>query len=131
MSSGSEIMFKRFIAIGASSAMVATILGSFAAHHLKTQFSEYQMHLFQTGVFYQFIHSLALLFIGVILWHLNNQFIRVSGWLFFIGILLFPGSLYLMSLMQVKALGLITPIGGTCFICGWILLAMGMYTTNT
>ena len=131
ISSVSETMFKRYIAIGALSAMVATILGAFAAHGLKAQFSEYQLHIFQTGVFYQFIHSLALLFIGVILWHLNSRFIQISGWLFVIGILLFSGSLYLMSLMQVKALGIVTPIGGTCFIFGWIFLVLGIYKTNT
>ncbi|WP_454783257.1 DUF423 domain-containing protein [Legionella sp. WA2022007384] len=131
ISSASERMFKRFIAIGALSAMFATILGAFAAHGLKAQFSEYQMHIFQTGVFYQFIHSLALLFIGVILWNLNSRFIRISGWLFVIGILFFSGSLYLMSFMQVKALGMVTPIGGTCFIIGWLLLVLGIYKTNT
>lgn len=111
--------------------MVATILGAFAAHGLKAQLSDYQMHIFQTGVFYQFTHSLALLFVGVILWHINNRLIRISGWLFFIGILLFSGSLYLMSVLNVKAIGIVTPIGGTCFIFGWILLVLGIYKTNT
>nr|WP_082647082.1 DUF423 domain-containing protein [Fluoribacter gormanii] len=123
-------MFKHFIAIGALSAMVATILGAFAAHGLKAQLSDYQMHIFQTGVFYQFTHSLTLLFVGVILWHINNRLIRISGWLFFIGILLFSGSLYLMSVLNVKAIGIVTPIGGTCFIFGWILLVLGIYKTN-
>ncbi|KTD01301.1 DUF423 domain-containing protein [Fluoribacter gormanii] len=130
MSSSSETMFKHFIAIGALSAMVATILGAFAAHGLKAQLSDYQMHIFQTGVFYQFTHSLTLLFVGVILWHINNRLIRISGWLFFIGILLFSGSLYLMSVLNVKAIGIVTPIGGTCFIFGWILLVLGIYKTN-
>lgn len=124
-------MFKRFILIGAFSAMTATILGAFAAHGLKTQFSDYQMQIFQTGIFYQFIHSLALLFVGMFLWQFNTRTLQVSGWLFFMGILLFSGSLYLMSLMQVKAIGVVTPFGGVCFIVGWLLLAVGIYKANS
>ncbi|KTD42242.1 DUF423 domain-containing protein [Legionella parisiensis] len=124
------VILKRFIAIGALSTMVATILGAFAAHSLNTQLSVYQMHIFQTGVFYHFIHSLALLFLGVILCHFNARIIRVAGWLFFTGIFLFSGSLYLLSLINVKAIGVVTPVGGLCFIVGWLLLAIGIYKAS-
>lgn len=119
--------FKWFMLIGIFYAMTATILGAFAAHALRTQFSDYQMHIFQTGIFYQFIHSLALLFVGLILWQSNTRILQVSGWLFIAGILLFSGSLYLLSLMQIKAIGVVTPFGGVCFIFGWLLLAVGIY----
>ncbi|WP_131783602.1 DUF423 domain-containing protein [Legionella gresilensis] len=124
-------IFKIFMLIGAFSAMTATILGAFAAHTLKIQFSDYQMQIFQTGILYQFIHSLSLLFVGMILLQFDTKTLRVSGWLFFIGILLFSGSLYLMSVMQVKAIGIITPFGGTCFIIGWLLLAVGISKINS
>ncbi|MGL5743136.1 MAG: DUF423 domain-containing protein [Legionella sp.] len=123
-------MFKCFMLIGVVSAMIATILGAFAAHALKTQFSSYQMQIFQTGIFYQFIHSLALLFVGMMFWQFNIRTLQASGCLFFMGILLFSGSLYLMSLMQLKAIGVATPIGGVCFIAGWLLLAVGIYKSN-
>ncbi|WP_419421386.1 DUF423 domain-containing protein (plasmid) [Legionella sp. D16C41] len=123
-------MFKIFMLIGALSAMTALILGAFAAHVLKTKFSGYQMQIFQTGIMYQFIHSFSLLFVGIILWQFNTRILQVAGWSFFTGILLFSGSLYLMSLMQIKALGIITPFGGACFILGWLLLAVGIYKIN-
>ncbi|STX29296.1 Protein of uncharacterised function (DUF423) [Legionella beliardensis] len=124
-------VFKFFMLIGSFSAMTATILGAFAAHALKTQFSDYQMQIFQTGIFYQFIHSFALLFVGIILWQFNIRALQISGWLFIIGILLFSGSLYLMSLIQVKSIGLVTPFGGACFIIGWLLLTIGIYKLNS
>ncbi|WP_115709749.1 DUF423 domain-containing protein [Legionella sainthelensi] len=125
-----SVMAKHFMVIGALSAMFATIFGAFAAHALKTEFSAYQMGIFQTGVFYQFIHSVALLCVGMILCQFNAQTIRVSGWLFFAGILLFSGSLYTLSLTKIKIIGMITPIGGACFIAAWLLLAVGIYKTN-
>ncbi|KTC79825.1 DUF423 domain-containing protein [Legionella cherrii] len=118
---------KRFITLGALLAMVATILGAFAAHVLKTRFSDLQMDVFKTGVFYQMIHSLALLFDGMLLVQFNNRFIQISGWLFLAGIFFFSGSLYLLSLCTVKAVGLATPIGGLFFIFGWFLLAIGIH----
>ncbi|KTD64297.1 DUF423 domain-containing protein [Legionella spiritensis] len=120
------IMSRRFIAIGALSAMIATILGAFAAHALQEKLTKYQIHVFQTGIFYQFIHSLALLFVGMILLHFNKRLIQISGWFFFMGILFFSGSLYLISLLQINTIGIITPIGGACFIIGWSLLAVGV-----
>ncbi|MCW8400000.1 DUF423 domain-containing protein [Legionella sp. PATHC038] len=118
---------KRFITFGALLAMIATILGAFAAHGLKTQLSDAQMDVFKTGVFYQMIHSLALLFDGMLLMQFNNRLIQISGWLFLAGIFFFSGSLYVMSLLTVKALGLVTPIGGLFFIFGWFLLAIGIH----
>lgn len=122
--------YKRFMLMGTFSAMIATILGAFAAHALKSQFSDYQMHIFQTGIFYQFIHSFALLFVGMLLSQVNTKALLVAGWLFAIGIILFSGSLYLISMTQVNALGIVTPLGGLCFIMGWLLLAVGIYKSN-
>ena len=121
---------KRFIAIGALSAMIATMLGAFAAHSLKSQFSDLQMEIFKTGIFYQMIHSLALLFDGFLLLHINNRLIKSSGWLFLVGICFFSRSLYLMSFFAIKALGMATPLGGLCFIFGWFLLAIGVYRAS-
>ncbi|STX52364.1 Protein of uncharacterised function (DUF423) [Legionella busanensis] len=119
-------IFKCFMLLGTFSAMTATILGAFAAHALRTHFSDYQMQIFQTGILYQFIHSFSLLCIGMILWQFNTRILQIAGWLFFIGIMLFSGSLYLISLIQVKSIGIVTPFGGSCFIIGWLLLALGI-----
>lgn len=121
---------KHFISIAALSAMLATILGAFAAHLLKGQISEYRMNIFQTGVLYQLIHSLALFGVGLLLLQLNKQLIKCSGWLFLAGIFFFSGSLYLISMLQIKAIGMITPLGGLCFILGWLSLAIGVYKAS-
>lgn len=118
---------KPLIMIAALSAMIATLLGAFAAHSLNHFFTEYQMRVFQTGVLYQFIHSLAVLFIGILLFHIKHRFIQMSALLFLVGIVLFSGSLYLLSLLQFNALGMLTPFGGLAFILGWCLLAVGVY----
>ncbi|KTC85616.1 MULTISPECIES: DUF423 domain-containing protein [Legionella] len=124
------IISRRFIAIAALSAMIATMMGAFAAHGLKAQFSESQMSVFQTAVFYQFIHSLALLFLGVLILKWDKRILQISGWLFCFGILLFSGSLYLLSLLKIQILGMLTPFGGVCFILGWFLLAIGVYKST-
>ncbi len=121
---------KRFIAAGAILAMLATILGAFATHGLQGKFSAEQMKIFQTGIYYQFVHSLSLIMVGVLLFHTNLRLIRWSGYLFFAGILFFSGSLYLLCVIKVKPLGAITPIGGMCFIMGWLSLAMGIYKNS-
>lgn len=118
---------KPLIIIASLSAMIATLLGAFAAHGLSHFFTEYQMRIFQTGVLYQFIHSLAVLFIGILLFHIKHRFIQMSGLFFLVGIVLFSGSLYVLSLLQFTALGMVTPFGGLAFILGWCLLAVGVY----
>lgn len=126
MTSISEIV-KRFIAAGALFALLATILGAFATHGLQGTFSVEQMKIFQTGIFYQFVHSLSLIMIGLLLIHTNFRLVRWAGYLFCVGILLFSGSLYLLCIVKVKPLGIITPIGGICFIMGWLSLILGVY----
>ncbi len=121
---------KRFMIMASFSAMIATILGAFAAHGLKAQFSSYQLDVFKTGIFYQFIHSLALLSVGLILLHFKNQILYFSGWFFLSGIVLFSGGLYLLILTKVQILGIITPLGGACLILGWFFLAIGLYKTE-
>ena len=115
-------MFKVGLISGSIFSMLSVILGAFGAHYLKNTLSEYSLSIFQTGVFYQFIHSLGILFIALLSHSLDNIKLNLSIWFFISGIFLFSGSLYLLALTDVKWLGAITPIGGMFFILGWFTL---------
>jgi len=113
-----------FISLGALSGLLAVAFGAFGAHALRGRLDEYAMGVFETAVQYHFYHTLALLAVGLIAMHQpQTALLRSSGWLFVIGLLLFSGSLYCLSLTGIKWLGAITPLGGLAFIAGWGCLA--------
>ncbi len=120
-------MSRLLITCGALSAALSVILGAFGAHALKTRLPPDILATFETGVQYQFYHSLGLILVGVI-----AQFARAAamvtaaGWLMLAGIVLFSGSLYIICLTGMRGFGMITPIGGTAFIVAWLLLAFGV-----
>jgi uncharacterized membrane protein YgdD (TMEM256/DUF423 family) len=117
-------MAKLFITLASCSGMLAVMLGAFAAHALKNTLDEYSLGVFHTAVQYHFYHSFALLAVGILaISQPESLLLRSSGWLFFIGLLLFCGSLYALSFSGVRWLGAITPLGGLCFIAGWAALA--------
>lgn len=119
------IMNKRIILVAAFLGMLAVILGAFGAHGLEGKVSEGQLANWKTANQYHFYHTLALLFLSTFS-RAKSQSILVSFVAFTVGILLFSGSLYVLSTRQllgienVGILGPITPIGGICFIVGWI-----------
>lgn len=98
-------------------------LGAFAAHGLRARLSPEYLSVFQTGVLYQLVHALALLGVGVLALHWRSRLLAAAGGLFILGILLFSGSLYLLTLSSLR-LGLLTPLGGLCFMVGWSCLAL-------
>ena len=117
-------MAKVFITLASFSGLLAVAFGAFGAHALKNRLDDYAMGVFQTAVQYHFYHSLALLAVGVIaLNYPHVALLRSSGWLFTLGIVVFSGSLYLLSLTGLRWLGAVTPIGGLAFIAGWACLA--------
>lgn len=117
-------MAKLFITLGSLSGMLAVILGAFGAHALKGRLDDYARGVYETAVQYHFYHSLALLAVGIIaLGHPQTALLRSSGWLFLVGIVVFSGSLYLLSVSGLRWLGAITPLGGLAFIAGWACLA--------
>ncbi len=117
-------MAKLFITLASLSAMLAVVFGAFGAHALKSRLDDYAMGVFQTAVQYHFYHSLALLAVGVIaLSQPQTALLRSSGWLFIVGMVVFSGSLYLLSISGLRWLGAITPLGGLAFIAGWACLA--------
>jgi len=101
-------------------------LGAFGAHALRDQLSPEGRQWFQTAVFYHLLHGVALLGLGwLAVLKPGEPLVRQAGWAFLLGIILFSGSLYVMSLTEIKRLGIITPFGGAAFLVGWacVLLA--------
>lgn len=112
-----------FLLIASVSGMLAVILGAFGAHGLEKLVDAKMLQRFHTGVEYQFYHSLALLFISVLYKQIKNKYVVCAGYAFFLGMVLFSGSLYLYVLTGIKGFALVTPLGGLSFIVGWGLLA--------
>jgi uncharacterized membrane protein YgdD (TMEM256/DUF423 family) len=118
-------MFSRWVlSAGAGFALLAVVLGAFAAHGLKAVLDTQQLTLFETASRYQMYHALALLVVGVML--TNPQFsrslLKLAALAFILGIILFSGSLYLLALTGVSWLGAITPLGGIAFLSGWLVM---------
>jgi len=97
-------------------------LGAFAAHGLAQTLSEKYLTVFKTGVTYQFYHTFALGLIVVLKSKVDSAYLSKAALAFVIGIFLFSGSLYILSLTQIKWLGMITPLGGVSFLVGWLFL---------
>jgi uncharacterized membrane protein YgdD (TMEM256/DUF423 family) len=120
-------MNKRIIIIASVFGMLAVILGAFGAHALKVRLTAAELEVWKTAVDYQFYHTLALLFLSTFS-RFNSREIKLASWFFSLGIILFSGSLYLISakeilnISQISIIGPITPIGGLFFILGWISL---------
>jgi len=121
-------MHKRFIAAGALLGAIAVALGAFGAHGLKKIVPAETVQTFQTGVQYQMYHALALLLTGLLYEKCYQKFVRIAGILFMIGVILFSGSLYLLTAgraaetSSLDKAGIITPFGGVAFIAGWLFL---------
>jgi uncharacterized membrane protein YgdD (TMEM256/DUF423 family) len=113
---------KSILTIAAISGLLAVVLGAFGAHALKKMISPEMLEVYKTGVQYQFYHTFALLTVGVLMHFNTSKALQWSGYLFVLGILLFSGSLYVMTITGIKALGIITPFGGTVWIAAWFLL---------
>lgn len=117
-------MAKQFFALGAILAFVAVAAGAFGAHALKDSLGEARIDIFKTGAQYQMYHSLALILVGLAALRWESGLLTAAGWLFVAGVVLFSGSLYALAITDVKVLGAITPLGGLCFLIGWLLLAI-------
>jgi uncharacterized membrane protein YgdD (TMEM256/DUF423 family) len=124
-------MHKGFIQTGALLAALSIILGAFGAHALKEIFTGGILQVFETAVRYQIYHAFALLIVGILYKEFSNKQLQLAGYFFIGGIVLFSGSLYALcciEYLQLSSLfwiGAITPLGGLCFIIGWLLLFAG------
>lgn len=117
-------MIRIFLVFSGLFGLTGVALGAFAAHALRGQLSAEYLAVFQTGVHYQMIHALALLAVALLWPQASGRLLAAAGGLFILGVLLFSGSLYLLTLSGIGALGMITPIGGTAFIGGWLCLIL-------
>ncbi|KJK08868.1 MULTISPECIES: DUF423 domain-containing protein [Pseudomonas] len=120
-------MLRSFLLLAAFFGFTGVALGAFAAHGLKGRLSSEYLAIFHTGVTYQLVHALALLGVAVLATQLPGRLIGWAGGLFAVGIVLFSGSLYLLTLSGVGKLGMITPIGGLAFLGGWLCLGLAAW----
>ncbi|MCL4112718.1 UNVERIFIED_CONTAM: hypothetical protein GTU68_052165 [Idotea baltica] len=102
----------------------AIVLGAFAAHALKKILTDEQQAIFHTATYYQMIHSLALFGIALLSLYVPGRIVNIAGLSFLLGIILFSGSLYLLTLTGCSKLGIITPVGGIAFLVGWFCLGL-------
>jgi uncharacterized membrane protein YgdD (TMEM256/DUF423 family) len=130
-------MHKGFIKTAAILGALSVALGAFAAHALKEKVSDYAVNIFETGIRYQFYHVSALLAAGILYKDFPNQFIKWCGSLFIAGIILFSGSLYILTWIKGAVIpgydwiGVVTPVGGLCFILGWLFLFFGVISKDS
>ena len=117
-------MSNLFVGIGALSALIAVAAGAFGAHGLKQVLSPDMLVTYHTAADYQFMHSIALIVIGTLHKVSARHCHLASAWTMLAGILIFSGSLYVLSLTGIKWLGMITPIGGISFLAAWLILAL-------
>jgi len=105
---------------------LAVAFGAFGAHIVEELLTPDRFDVYQTAVQYHFYHALGLLIIGGVSFHISNKWMKWSGYSMVIGILIFSGSLYLLTLLDIGWLGAVTPIGGFAFILAWVFLFIGV-----
>ncbi|CAM4120884.1 MULTISPECIES: DUF423 domain-containing protein [Shewanella] len=120
-------MRKGFLLLAALSGFLAVALGAFGAHGLKQVTTPEMIDIFNLGVEYQFYHTFALIAVAFSGHWLKSRLIDWAGYLFLLGIVMFSGSLYLYVLVGSKWTGPVTPMGGVCFLLGWLFIAVAVW----
>lgn len=120
-------MARFWLLLSAFAGFTGVALGAFAAHGLKSRLTPEYLAVFQTGTHYQLIHALALFGVGLLALHMPGRLVNLAGGAFAVGILLFSGSLYLLTLSGIGKLGMITPFGGVAFLLGWLCLGLAAW----
>ena len=116
-------MDRVFFSLGAVLAFLTVSAGAFGAHAVRSRLSPDLLDVFETAARYHFFHALGVIVAGFAAARWPGTAVYLAGWLFVAGIILFSGSLYLLSLTGVRWLGAITPFGGVAFLAGWLCLA--------
>lgn len=125
-------MYKPFLQIAVLAGALSVTMGAFGAHALKKMVSDTAVNIFETAVRYQFYHLFAIALAGILYREFPNKWMLWAGWLFISGILLFSGSLYVLTYIKATVkpgmdwIGAITPFGGLALISGWICLFIGV-----
>jgi uncharacterized membrane protein YgdD (TMEM256/DUF423 family) len=120
-------MLRGFLMLAAFFGFTGVGLGAFAAHGLKNRLSAEYLAIFHTGVTYQLVHTLALLGVALLATQIPGRLVTWAGASFAIGILLFSGSLYMLTLTGASKLGIVTPFGGLAFLIGWLCLGLAAW----
>lgn len=126
----SLILTRIFLATAAVFGGLSVVGGAFASHALKEKLTDRALAIFETGARYQMYHALALLLVALLLSRAQESqtFFAVAGCAFIVGTAIFSGSLYALSLTNIKWLGAITPLGGVAYILGWGCLTVGAWS---
>jgi uncharacterized membrane protein YgdD (TMEM256/DUF423 family) len=125
-------MYKKALSIGIVLAGLGVILGAMAAHKIKEVAGPELAQTFKTGVEYQMYHSFAMILVAILYASFPNKQLKFAATFFLVGILLFSGSLYALTLLKMNGevglsgVGIITPIGGLFFIGGWLMMLLGV-----
>lgn len=119
-----------FLMLAAFFGFTGVALGAFAAHGLKDRLSEQYLAIFHTGVTYQLVHALALIGVALLATQLQSRLVTWAGICFALGIVLFSGSLYVLTMTGISKLGMITPIGGLGFLAGWLCLGLAAWRVS-
>lgn len=117
-----------FLFLGGANAALVVVLGAFGAHALKARLPVDMMEVYHTGIQYHLFHGLGLLAVGLAAaWMPDSVSLKWSGWMMLAGIVLFSGSLYLLSLTGQRWLGAVTPFGGVAFIAAWVMFCIAVF----
>jgi uncharacterized membrane protein YgdD (TMEM256/DUF423 family) len=120
-------MIRVFATLACVMAFLAVAAGAFGAHALRARLSPEMLGVWETGARYQMYHALALLGVAWTMARAPGSLAVAAGWLFVAGVVLFSGSLYLLSMSGIRWLGAVTPLGGLAFLTGWFLLAIHIW----
>src|SRR6056297_4009519 len=122
---------KGVVVTGSILMVLAVAFGAFGAHIVEDMLTPDRFDVYQTAVQYHFYHALGLILIGALSQHMpETKWLKWTGWLLTAGVVIFSGSLYLLTLTDTGWLGAITPIGGAAFIGGWICLCMAVISAK-
>ena len=118
---------KTYIIIGAILSAIGIIIGAFGSHSLKTKLNHEELLIYDIATRYLMYHSIGIISLGILAYNVPDSVVEIPIIIMLIGIILFSGSLYLISIKGYTKLGIITPIGGTAFIISWVLLAINIF----
>tara|TARA_Y100000590_G_scaffold469235_1_gene655707 strand:- start:1499 stop:1885 length:387 start_codon:yes stop_codon:yes gene_type:complete len=116
------------IAIGALVLFISTLLGAYGNHSLNGSVDAQSWNAYQIAVEYQFYYGLGITIVGIVAkFYPESKLVLASGWLLFLGVVVFSGSIYLTSFTGLKGINLLAPVGGLCMMAGWLSLVAGVF----
>ena len=123
-------MSRKFMIVGATAGAISVALGALGAHTLQDLLTPDRLDIYHTGVRYLMVHSVILFITGRMARREDHRILHFAGGAFILGMLLFSGSLLILSLANVPLMGAVAPIGGLAYIVGWMLLAWAAYKSQ-